>query len=112
MFINRFIGSGIIGQWGCKLHYTEHARPQVSCLLVCKELGRDGAMFKTFIPVLIVGPQAEALAETLEPGDYVLIEGKLSFQAGKTKDSGKLVVIAFGVEVLHHTDAEASMNRV
>jgi hypothetical protein len=63
--------------------------------------------FRTFIPVLIVGARAEALAETLEPGDHVLLEGKLMFHSGKTKDSGKLKVLAFGVEVLAQASAEA-----
>jgi single-stranded DNA-binding protein len=57
--------------------------------------------------VLIVGAQAEALAELLEPGAHVLLEGKLMFKSGKTKESGKLMVLAFGVEVLAQATAEA-----
>jgi Single-strand binding protein family len=52
---------------------------------------------KTFIPVVIVGPQAEACAETLELGDMACLEGKLAYKAGKTKNSGTRQVVAFGV---------------
>jgi hypothetical protein len=55
---------------------------------------------KAFMPVVIVGPQAQACPETLEPGDVLLLEGKLAYKVGKTKDSGKLQVVAFAVERL------------
>jgi single-stranded DNA-binding protein len=57
-------------------------------------------VFKTFLPVQVYGAQAEALAETLQPGDVVLLDGKLACRAGKTKDSGKLVVVCSAVEIL------------
>jgi hypothetical protein len=41
---------------------------------------------------------AEGLAETLEPGDVVPIEGKLAYQKGKTKYIRKLIVVCFGVK--------------
>jgi hypothetical protein len=103
--INRVIVSGTISDWGVKLSYTEQSKPQLSFSLVVSEAGREEATFRTFVPVLIMGPQAEPLAETLDAHDYVLIEGKLMFKSGKTKDSGKLVVLGSGVEVLQqHTE--------
>ena len=98
--LNRVILSGTIGQNGVKLSYTEQAKPQTSLTLACEEPGKDGHTFKTFIPVLIVEPQAEALAERLEPGDTSLLAGKLAYRAGQTKDSGKLLVTCHHGKVL------------
>jgi hypothetical protein len=47
-----------------------------------------------------MGPQAEPLAEELEPGGLVLLEGKLQYKPGKTKDAGMLVVTTFAVQRL------------
>jgi single-stranded DNA-binding protein len=97
--INKVILAGEIGQYGVKISYTETVKPQTSFTLVCTEAGKSGG-FKAFIPVLIVGPQAEPLAESLEPGDLVLLEGRLAYRKGKTKDSGRLEVVCFGVSRL------------
>jgi single-stranded DNA-binding protein len=92
---------GTVGQYGVKLSYTEHSKPQTSLTLVVENPGKDGTTYKTFIPVLIVGSHAEEYAESLEPGDLLAIEaGKLAYKAGKTKDAGKLVVVTFDVERL------------
>jgi single-stranded DNA-binding protein len=50
--------------------------------------------------MLIVGPQAEARAESLEPGELVMVEGKLVYKAGPTKDAGKLMVTTFAAKQL------------
>jgi single-stranded DNA-binding protein len=107
MSVNRVILCGAVGQYGCKITWTEQGKPHTSFMLVYAEPGRDGAMFRTFIPVLCIGPKAESLAESLEPDDLVLIDGKLTWKAGKTKDSGKLVVVCFGVDVLTKAPALA-----
>jgi len=64
---------------------------------VVEESGKDGGIFKTFVPVLIVGPNAEECASMLEPGDVISVSGKLAYKAGLTKESGKLVVVCYGV---------------
>jgi len=108
MSVNRVILSGTIGQYGVKIAWTESGKPQTTLTLVCEEPGKDGASYKTFVPVVIIGPQAETLAETLEPGDMILLEGKLAYRAGKTKESGKLAVTCFTVEVLAQSGALAA----
>jgi single-stranded DNA-binding protein len=91
---------GGVGQYGVKISWTEAGKPQTSFTLVTEEPGPESS-YKTFIPVMIVGSRAPDYAETLEPGDVIAIEhGKLSYKAGKTKDSGKLVVVTFNVERL------------
>jgi hypothetical protein len=106
--INRTSLSGTIGQYGVKLSYTEQAKPQLSFSLTIAETGRDGATFRAIVPCVVVGLQTEALAETLEPGDFVLLEGKMTCRAGKTKESGKLVVTCFAVEVLGRAPVAAA----
>jgi hypothetical protein len=91
---------GIVGQYGVKIAWTEAGKPQTSFALITEEPGPDSA-YKTFIPVLVVGSKAPDYAEALEPGDVIAIEhGKLSYKPGKTKESGKLVVVTFTVERL------------
>lgn len=97
--INKVILCGIIGEYGVRLSYTEAGKPQLSFTLVCAETTKTGE-YKSFIPCLVVGVHAEALAEQLEPHDLILLEGKLAFKAGKTKDAGKLVVTTFAVQRL------------
>jgi hypothetical protein len=98
---------GRISERGVRLDYTpERAKPQLSFSLTVMELGRDGISRPTYIPVMVVGDHSERLAEVLEPHDLISIaSGKLSWKAGRTKDSGKLQVVTFNVEVLDHTPA-------
>jgi single-stranded DNA-binding protein len=100
--INRVILCGHIGQYGCKISWTEQGKAQTSFTIVVEKSG-----FKTFIPVTIVGNRAEIVAETLEAGDLIMLEGSLSWRAGKTKDSGKLVVVAFDAERLMPASVES-----
>jgi single-stranded DNA-binding protein len=91
---------GTVGQYGVKIAWTDGGKSQITLTVIVEEPGKEKTTYKTFIPVLIVGPCAEKAAETLEPGDLIAIEGKLAYKAGKTKDAGKLVVVTFSVERL------------
>ena len=95
MSVNRVILCGSVGEYGAKIVWTEAGKPQTSFPLVARE-----GDYRTFIPVLVVGAQAERVAETHEPEILGLVDGKLAWQAGKTKDDGRLVVVCFAVEVM------------
>jgi hypothetical protein len=60
--------SGRISDHGPKSSWTEQGKGQCTFTLIVEEPGREGATFKTFVPICIVGPQAEHYAETLEVG--------------------------------------------
>lgn len=75
-------------------------------------LARFEQVFKLFVPVVAYGARAESLAETLEPGDLVTVQGKLGWQAppatkADLKPAGKLTVLAWQVEQLAAATAPA-----
>jgi single-stranded DNA-binding protein len=93
--LNRVILSGRCSQYGPRITWTEQGKAQTSFTVVVEK-----GEFKTFIPVLCVGPKAEEVAETLQPDERLLIEGSLSYRKGRTKESGRLEVVVFDVERL------------
>ena len=93
--MNKAIISGEVSSYGPKISWTDAGKPQTSLTLVLEKAG-----YKTFIPVLVVGTKAEEVAETINGGDYLIVEGSLAWRAGRTKESGKLHVVAFDVERL------------
>jgi hypothetical protein len=101
--------TGRVSDYGCKISWTEAGKAQTTFSLIVEEPGKEGTTFKTFVPVLIIGSQAEAMAERLEAGGYVMISGKLAYKAGKTKEAGKLHVVCFGVEILATSPTEAAV---
>jgi primosomal replication protein N len=102
MSLNRVFLSGTISHGGVSLPYSPNAKPLASLTVVVEEPGYPdrSQLFKLYVPVLVVGKEAEAAAQDLEPGDTVLIEGKLAFERGKTKELNRLVVSTFSVERL------------
>jgi hypothetical protein len=52
---------------------------------VVEESEKDGTTYRTFVPPLIVGPQAEDCAATLESGEPIAVSGKLTWKPGKTQ---------------------------
>jgi single-stranded DNA-binding protein len=93
--VNKAIIGGVISSYGVRLSYTQASKPQLGFQLDIEESG-----FHPFVPCQIVGAQTETLAETLEPGDYCLVEGKVSW----SKAQNKLLIVAFGVERLSQAD--------
>jgi hypothetical protein len=93
--VNRVVLVGRCSEYGCKIAWTDQGKPQTSFTLVLEE-----GTYKTFVPVLCVGARAEEAAEGIEAHKLLLVDGCLSWKAGRTKDAGKLVVVCFGVERL------------
>jgi hypothetical protein len=100
MSINRVIVSSHISAYGLKWSYMAQGTPQLSFVLTAEEPGRNDRPDKTCVPVVVIGPRAEALAAPLEAEDWIFVEGKLAYRAGQTKASGKLVVTCVDVQVL------------
>jgi single-stranded DNA-binding protein len=94
--LNKVIVSGVIAE--PKLGYLESGKPELRLNLTVEQ---DGG-FRLYVSVYCYGARAEPLAESLEAGDRVLIDGKLSWRStvkAGVKES-KMVVTCYGVEVL------------
>jgi len=87
--VNKAMIGGTISDYGVRLSYTPASKPQLSFSVDIIE-----GDYHVYVPCQIVGHNAEPLAETLEAGMYVVVDGKLSWK----KDQQKLQVTAFGVE--------------
>ena len=106
MSLNSVALCGRVTDTGVKLTYLPSGSPEMKCTLVVEEPSKDGQQtFRLFVPVMVYGAKAEALAETLEPGDLVTVQGKLGWRASPAtkmhpKPSGKLMVLAWQIERL------------
>jgi single-stranded DNA-binding protein len=94
--INHVILTGTIAE--PRLGYLESGKPELRLSVTVEQ---DGG-FKLYVQVFCYGARAEPLAETLEAGDRVLIDGKLSWRSttkAGVKES-KMVVTCFDVSML------------
>ncbi len=94
MGVKRVMVSGQVSSDGPNMSGTATSKPQTSLTLVRRESGKDGDTYKTFIPVLMVGPQAEPLTEQIAPWHAVVLEGTWA----KGRISGTWLVPCFAVE--------------
>jgi single-stranded DNA-binding protein len=102
MNINKIITCGKITDAGPKLTYSTEGSPQCGFTLMVTEPGRDGAPFKVFVPVEVFGKQAELVAEQINAGDLVLVDGKLKWKSWLDKQGqkqGRLGVLGWAVHV-------------
>ena len=82
MSLNSVALCGRLTDAGVKLTYLPSGSPEAAWTLVVEEPSKDGQhVFKLFVPIVVYGARAEALAETLEPGDLVTVQGKLGWRA-------------------------------
>jgi single-stranded DNA-binding protein len=97
--LNKVLLMGRICARGVRVTYDERAIPTCAFTLEVDELGKD-RVFTSYLPVEVVGKYAEAAAEALEPGDEVLVEGKLkykNFPDAKGQKTSKLLVSTWQV---------------
>ena len=74
MHLNSVQLIGRISKSGPKLSYASSGAPSCGFTLEVDEIGKGGEVFTLYLPVELWG-QAEIAAETLEPGDEILISG-------------------------------------
>ena len=118
MSLNSVALCGRLTDAGVKLTYRASGHPEATWTLILEEPSKDGQqMFTLFVPVVVYGAKAEALAETLEPGDLVTVQGKLGWRAPpatrRTRSpTGKMVVLAWQVERLAGSPAPVAVRSV
>jgi single-stranded DNA-binding protein len=100
MDCNKVILIGRVGERGPKLTYDERATPPCSFTLEVDEVSPTGKVFMSYIPVEIIGKYTAAVAERLEAGQEVLVDGQLKYkkvtsQGGQT--TSKLIVSTWTV---------------
>lgn len=106
MSLNSVALCGRLTDSGAKLTYRVSGHPEATWTLILEEPSKDGQqVFTLFVPVVVYGAKAEALAEILEPGDLVTVRGELGWRAppatkANPKPTGKLVVISWEIERL------------
>jgi single-stranded DNA-binding protein len=71
---------GRIGTRGVKLSYSEQAVPICTFWREVDEVGKGGQRYTSYIPVAVTGKCAEDAAAALEPGDEVLVDGRLKYR--------------------------------
>jgi single-stranded DNA-binding protein len=94
--VNRVLLTGTISKLG--LSWLSSGKPELRLDLTVAQ----APPFKLYCQVFVYGKDAEHLAETLEAGTRVLIDGKLSWRSttkAGVKES-KMVVSCYGVEIL------------
>jgi single-stranded DNA-binding protein len=93
---------GTVSDAGPKLTYTLGGKPECKLTLIVEEAAKGGEAFRLYLPVFLYGDQAESAAESLDAGDVVCVDGKLSWKSTLKKDGTKLglCVSTFAVELI------------
>jgi single-stranded DNA-binding protein len=101
--INKLIVAGTIANDGPKLSYTQEGSPLCAFTLVLNEASKDGRTYKLFIPIECFSTHGEWVAEHLNAGDVVLVDGKLKWKSWLDKQGvkqGKFVCWAWAVSLV------------
>lgn len=99
MHINKVILLGRVSGRGVQSFTNANGHPYAAFSIAVDEVSSEGKTFTAFIPCRIYGKGAE-VAETLLPGEEVMIDGKLSLEAigdGQGGKMTKLMVTSFRV---------------
>ena len=90
---------GMVGKYGVEVRYGTSGAPCASLTVVVSEQGSDGKTHDLYVPVEVWGKKAEAASE-LEPGQWVLFEGKLARR--KKGEQWETIVSGFDLMPLVH----------
>jgi single-stranded DNA-binding protein len=78
-------------------------RPLCTFTLLLEESGRQGETFQLFVPVEVYGAHAEWIAEHLDRGALILVDGKLKWKSALDKQGtkqGRLMVLGWQVSLV------------
>src|SRR5262245_18443502 len=99
--MNKVLLLGHVGKFGVKLTYLASGKPMLTFTLVLERQVGD-KVYASYIPVQVFGRDTEALAEHVEPGDLVNLEGTLGYRQttgpdapGKAQRAAQLAVSTF-----------------
>jgi hypothetical protein len=95
--MNSIALSGSISRSGPTLTYTKNLKPITRFKLGVVD-GRSA--YVTWIPVAVIGAQAQPLLETLHGGEAIELTGWLSRKPARSKDLIELEVMCYGVHRL------------
>jgi single-stranded DNA-binding protein len=93
--------SGKCAEPGPKLTYNPASKPECRLTLIVED-AKGEQTFSLYVPVFVYGNSAEVVAEEVDAGDLIAVDGRLSWKSTLKKDGTKLglCVSTFGVEVL------------
>jgi single-stranded DNA-binding protein len=81
--------------------YDERAIPTCAFTLEVNESGKEGQIYTPYLSIEIMGKYAEDAAERLEPGDEVMMDGRLKDKSHVDATTGqktsKLIVTSWTV---------------
>ena len=101
MHVNKVVLIGRVGERGGRVTYGERAIPACAFTLEVDEPGQEGQIYTSYRPIEIVGEDAEDAAARLEPGDDVMVNGRLKdksyVDATTGQQTGKLLVSSWAV---------------
>jgi single-stranded DNA-binding protein len=93
---------GRVSPAGPKLSYASSGTPICSLVVEVDEMGPGEKIFTTWLPVRITGKYAEQSSVDLEPGDIVMVSGKLKYESTmdvKTQQkTSKLIISSWGIQ--------------
>ena len=95
-----------------KVTFDPELKPLTSFTLRYEHAYGQGQVSKLFVPVDVVPPKSEAIAEVVHDGALVLVDGSLKWRSWLDKKSGekqgKLAVLAWSVSVIQPAAVESA----
>jgi single-stranded DNA-binding protein len=93
---------GRVSQAGPELSYASSGTPVYSLVVEVDEFGPGDKIFTSWLPVRTTGKHAEQTSVDLEPGDIVMVSGKLKYESSVDKQTqqktSKLIISSWGIQ--------------